>query len=226
MSPPLVSVILAVYNGERYLQEALDSACGQDFDSYEIIVVDDGSSDRTAEITREFDVRYIHQENQGPSKARNTGLNEARGELVAFLDADDVIPPTKLAIQATYLLAHPESSCVLGRTEWIFQDGQAPAWMTRDPIYGDLGGIQPGTAMIRKQTLVEIGAFDASYRYWEFQNLFVRLRERGEELHVLPDVVLHKRLHGANATLFPPDEHPLLRTMKEKLDRERSQRAT
>ena len=77
--------------------------------------------------------------------------------------------------------------------------------------------------MIRRHVLEELHAFDASYRYWEFQNLFVRMRERGVQIHVLPDVVLHKRLHGANATLFPPESHPLLRTIREKLERARQE---
>jgi len=80
-----------------------------------------------------------------PGPVEGSEYRSERGTrgLVAFLDADDVIPPTELAVQATYLLAHPKSSCVLGRTEWIFQDGQAPAWMTRDPSTGIWVGFNP-----------------------------------------------------------------------------------
>jgi glycosyltransferase involved in cell wall biosynthesis len=222
VSDPLVTLVVAVYNGEAYLREALESAVAQDFEPYEVVVVDDGSTDGTAAIARSFPVRYLYQENQGPSAARNAGLAEARGELIAFLDGDDVIPPTKLAVQTAYLREHAETGCVLGRNEWIFEEGSDPSWLTRDPLYGELGGIQPGTALVRKPVLEEVGGFDSTYRYWEFQNLFVRMREHGVQIDVLPDVVLRKRLHGANATLFPPEEHPLLRTMREKLERGRS----
>ncbi len=223
MAGPAVSLIVAVYNGEEYLRDALESAFAQDFDPYEVVLVDDGSTDGTAEIARSFPVNYVHQKNQGPSAARNTGMGIARGAYIAFLDGDDTVPPTKLRVQHQYLLEHPETGCVLGCNEWIFPNGEAPEWMTRDPIHDQLGGIQPGTAMVRRHVLDEIDAFDPSYRYWEFQNLFVRMRERGVHIHVLPDIVLHKRLHGENATLFPPESHPLLRTMREKLERERQE---
>jgi hypothetical protein len=93
--------------------------------------------------------------------------------------------------------------------------------MTRDPIYGDLGGIQPGTAMIRIEDLRKVGGFDVTYRWWHYQNLFVRLREQGVRIDVLTEVVLIRRLHGKNMTLSPPTDHPLLRTMREKVERER-----
>ena len=221
MSDPLVTLVVAVYNGEAYLREALESAVAQEFEPYEVVVVDDGSTDGTAAIARSFPVSYLHQENQGPSAARNAGLAAARGELIAFLDGDDVIPQSKLAVQTAYLREHAETGCVLGRNEWIFEDGSDPSWLTRDPVYGELGGIQPGTALVWKRVLEDVGGFDSTYRYWEFQNLFVRMREHGVQIDVLPEVVLRKRLHGGNATLFPPEQHPLLRTMREKLERER-----
>ena len=221
MSDPLVTLVVAVYNGEAYLREALESAVAQEFEPYEVVVVDDGSTDGTAAIARSFPVRYLHQENEGPSAARNAGLAAARGELIAFLDGDDVIPPSKLAVQTAYLREHAETGCVLGRNEWIFEDGSDPSWLTRDPVYGELGGIQPGTALVWKRVLEDVGGFDSTYRYWEFQNLFVRMREHGVQIDVLSEVVLRKRLHGGNATLFPPEQHPLLRTMREKLERER-----
>jgi hypothetical protein len=134
------------------------------------------------------------------------------------------MPPTKLHVQSDYLLEHPGTGCVLGRNEWIFEEGEPPAWMTRDPIYGDLGGIQPGTAMIRAEDLRAVGGFDVTYRWWHYQNLFVRLREHGVRIEVLPVIVLIRRLHGENMTLFPPAKHPLLKTMREKVERDRQQR--
>jgi len=223
MADPIVTVIVPVYNGEKYLRESLESTCAQDFESYEVIVVDDGSTDRTGEIARSLPVRYLRQENQGQGAAKNAGMELARGRFIAFHDHDDVMPPTKLRVQSDYLLDHPETGCVLGRNDWIFEGGTAPPWMTRDPIYGDLGGIQPGTAMIRNEDLRKVGGFDVTYRWWHYQNLFVRLREHGVKIEVLLDVVLLRRLHGENMTLFPPPDHPLLRTMREKLQRERGQ---
>ena len=225
MPGPLVTVVAAAYNGERFLKEALASVFAQDFDSFEVVFVDDGSNDGTAAIARSFPVRYVHQSNKGLPAARNAGLGLARGQLIAFVDDDDLLPPTKLSVQARYLLEHPGIGCVLGRQEWIVENGVEPPNLARDPIFGEPGGIQLVTAMIRRQVLEELGGFDPSYRYAEDRDLFVRLREHHVQITVLPEVVLHKRLHGSNMTLNRPDRHPLLRSLKEKLDRERLTRS-
>jgi glycosyltransferase involved in cell wall biosynthesis len=222
MSEPVATVIVAAYNGERFLLEALESVFAQDFDSFEVVFVDDGSSDRTAEIARSFPVRYHYQENQGLPAARNAGLEIAQGELVAFLDDDDVLPPSKLSVQVRHLVEHPETGCVLGKQEWIFEEGIEPPKLTRDPIFGVLGGIQFVSAMIRREVLTELDGFDPTYRYAEDRDLFVRLREHGVKIDVVDDVVLHKRLHGSNMTMNPPENHPLLRSLREKLGRERA----
>jgi glycosyltransferase involved in cell wall biosynthesis len=221
MATPLVTVIVASHNGERFIREALESLFAQDFESFEVVFVDDGSTDRTGEIARSFPVRYVHQQNMGLPAARNAGLAKAEAELIAFLDDDDVLPPTKLGIQSRYLLDHPGTGCVLGRQEWIVEDGVEPPQLKRDPIYGEPGGIQLVTAMIRRDVLEQVGGFDPSYRYAEDRDLFVRLREHGVEIAVLPEVVLHKRLHGANMTMNPPTTHPMLRSLHEKLERAR-----
>lgn len=218
---PRVSIIAAAYNGERFLKESLESAFAQDFDSYEVVFVDDGSNDRTAEIAQSFPVRYLYQPNQGLPSARNAGLAVASGEVVAFLDDDDVLPPTKLSAQVRYLDERPEIGCVLGRVEWLFEEGVEPLEMARDPIFGDAGGIQLVTAMIRRDVLDGLSGFDASYRYAEDRDLFIRMREHGVEIAVLPEVVLHKRLHGSNMTMNAPTTHPMLRSLREKLERER-----
>jgi glycosyltransferase involved in cell wall biosynthesis len=220
MSEPLVSVIVAAYNGERFLHETLESVFAQDYEPFEVVFVDDGSTDGTGEIAQSFPVRYLRQENKGLPAARNAGLAVASGELVAFLDDDDVLPPTKLSLQATYLREHPDVGCVLGRQEWLF-DGVGQPSLPRDPIFGEVGGIQLVTAMIRRHVLDELGGFDPSYRYAEDRDLFIRMREHGVEIAVLPDVVLHKRLHGSNMTMNRPTTHPMLRSLREKLERER-----
>ena len=221
MAEPVVTLIVASHNGERFLAETLESAFAQDFDSFEVVFVDDGSEDHTAEIAKSFPVVYDHHSNRGLAAARNTGLARARGEFIAFLDDDDILPPTKLGVQVGYLREHPEVGCVLGRQEWIVEDGVEPPPLTRDPVVGELGGIQFVTAMIRRGVLEELGGFDPSFRYAEDRDLFIRLRERGVEIAVLPDVVLHKRLHGSNMTMNAPETHPMLRSLRAKLERER-----
>ena len=221
MRDPFVTVVVAAFNGERFLREALESIFAQDYGAFEVVFVDDGSSDGTGEIARSFPVRYVHQENQGLPAARNAGLALAQGELVAFADDDDLLPPSRLRVQARYLTAHPGTGCVLGRNDWIVEEGVEPPPLERDPVYGELGGIQLVTAMFRHDVLRDVGGLDATYRYAEDRDLFVRLREHGVEIAVLPDLVLHKRLHGSNMTMNRPDSHPILRSLKEKLDRQR-----
>jgi glycosyltransferase involved in cell wall biosynthesis len=220
MKGRLVSVIVPVYNGERFLAATLESIVAQDYEPVELIVVDDGSDDTSADVAAAFDgVRVIRQENQGPAAARNAGLAAAGGEFVAFVDSDDLLPATKLTVQVTYLLEHPQVECVLGRQEWI----DPPPGLKRDPIYGELDGIPPTSALYRMAVVRELGGYDTSYRSHENMDLLFRLRERGGEIAVLPDLVLYRRFHGDNLSRAPRAERdPRLRSLKAKLDRERA----
>lgn len=224
MSTPLVSVIVAVHNGERFLRPALESLFAQDYHPFEVVFVDDGSQDGSAEIAHDFpDVHYSYQENQGLAAARNSGLRLARGEFVAFLDDDDLIPSNKVNRQAGYLVDNPDVGCVLARQEVMLEPGvEPPEWLTPDSIYGDLGGIPMGSAMIRSHLLREVGGFDSTYRFAEDRDLFVRLREHGVRIEVIPEILLYRRFHGENMNFrLRPEKHPLLRSLKAKIDRER-----
>jgi glycosyltransferase involved in cell wall biosynthesis len=225
VTDPLVTVIVAVHNGERFLHPALESLYAQDYRPFEVVFVDDGSTDGSAAIARSFPrIRYQHQDNQGLAAARNTGLARARGELVAYLDDDDLIPPHKLRRQAGYLVANPQVGCVLGRQQIMLEPGvDPPAWLTRDPVFGDLDGVPLVSAMIRTELLREVGGFDPSYRFAEDRDLFVRLREHGVRIEVIPEVLLFRRFHGGNLNFRSrPDHHPLLRSLKARIDRGRA----
>jgi glycosyltransferase involved in cell wall biosynthesis len=224
---PLVTVVVAVHNGERFLRAALESLSSQDYEPFEVVFVDDGSTDATGAIARTFPgVRYRYQENQGLAASRNVGIAIARGEFVAFLDDDDVIPPNKLRRQAEYLVANPDVGCVLGRQEIVFEPGiEPPEWLTRDTIFGDLDGLPFVSAMIRTEVLRSVSGFDTSYRFAEDRDLFVRLREHGVRIEVIPEVLLFRRFHGENMNFrLRPQKHPLLRSLKAKIDRERAAR--
>jgi glycosyltransferase involved in cell wall biosynthesis len=222
---PLVSVIVAVHNGERYLRQALESLYAQDYSPFEVILIDDGSEDDTAKIAHEFPgFRYVYQENRGQAAARNAGHQLAQGKLVAYLDCDDIIPANKLSRQATYLVQNPTVGCVLARQEIKLERGvNPPDWLTRDSIFGDLDGIPLVSAMIRTSVLHEVGGFDPTFRFAEDRDLFVRLREHGVRIEVIPEVLLYRRFHGENMNfrLRPQTQHPLLRSLKSKIDRER-----
>jgi glycosyltransferase involved in cell wall biosynthesis len=215
---PLVSVIVAVYNGERFLGATLESIFAQDYTPIEVIVVDDGSKDGSADIARSFEgVNLLRQANAGPAAARNAGLDKASGEFVAVVDADDVVPPDKLSVQISYLLDHPHVSCVLGRQEWI----DPPTWLQRDAIYGELGGIPSSSAVLRADTLRQLDGYDPTFRTGEDMDLLIRMRERGLEIIVLPNVVQRRRFHGDNLSVVPGPPQQRLRSLKAKLDRSR-----
>jgi glycosyltransferase involved in cell wall biosynthesis len=222
----LVSVIVPVYNGERFLAEALDSVFAQTYRPLEVIVVDDGSTDGSAALAAGYPLdRFVEQANEGPASARNRGLEAATGDLIAFVDADDVAPPTKIESQAAYLADHPEVGYVLGRHEVVLDGVEAPPWLVRDPVYGDLDGIPSASAVFRADVLRLVGGFDASYRYGEFADLFVRLRAAGVERAILDEIVLKRRLHGDNLNYRErPTAHPLLKSLREELARRRTQR--
>lgn len=202
MNWKLVSVIVPVYNAEAYLESALRSIRTQDYRPIEIIVVDDGSTDRSADIARSYeDVQYLHQPNAGPSAARNAGLAVAKGEFVAFLDADDEWLPRKLAIQVSYHRDHPDVGCTVTHRETFMHPGTpVPDWLDRQLLQTEAVGYFPSTLVARADVFEKVGHYNPRYMTAESLDWFVRVREAGIRVDVLPDVLLRKRVHDRNLT--------------------------
>jgi glycosyltransferase involved in cell wall biosynthesis len=216
---PLISVIMAAYNAAEFIGPALDSLFAQDWDPFEVIVVDDGSTDATAEIAESYPgLRCIRQQNAGAAVARNTAIAAAGGEFVANFDSDDILPPTRLTVQASYLVAHSEVGCVFGRQEWL----NPPPWLGRDQVYGDLDGIPLSSAMFRRKVLLDLGGYDQAFAPSEDTDLVIRMREAGIPYHVLPEVVLYRRYHESSLTGGRAPQAPLLRSLRAKMERERA----
>lgn len=124
---PLVSVIIPCYNYGHFLAEAIESVARQSYPATEIVVVDDGSTDNTAAVAARYPaVRYVYQQNQGLSAARNTGIRQSQGAYLVFLDADDWLLPEALATNAQQLQRHPQAAFVAGAHLKIYDDGRAP----------------------------------------------------------------------------------------------------
>src|SRR4051812_5698053 len=173
---PLVSVIVAAFQAEAFLEDAIASVLAQDYSPFEVVVCDDGSTDRTPEIlAAHSELRTVRQPNSGAAAARNAAVAASSGELLAIFDADDLWPPTRLAVQADYLVRHPEVGCVLGRQEWI----NPPPWLTRDAVYGELDGIPLLSAMLRRSVFDAIGGFDQAVPPSGDKGLLLPLGERG-----------------------------------------------
>lgn len=216
---PLVSVIVAAFQAEAFLEDAIESILAQDYAPFEVVVCDDGSTDRTPEILAAHpELHTIRQPNSGAAAARNAAVAASSGELLAIFDADDLWPATRLSVQADHLGRHPEVGCVLGRQEWM----NPPPWLTRDPVYGELDGIPLLSAMLRRSAFDAIGGFDESFSHSEDMDLLFRLREHGIGIEVLDDVVMFRRYHGGNLTGSAPETSPLLRALHQKLARERA----
>lgn len=183
---PRVSVIINVYNGEKYLRQAIDSVYAQQYTDWELILWDNASTDSTPDIAKEYDQRLKYhrgETNVVLGTARNFALDQASGELVAFLDSDDLWRPDKLAWQIELLDANPESCLVYSDAAVIDENGQVTAehWMSRPPVSGFvfveiLKGyfINWQTVLIRKSAMDEIGGF-GPYCYAEDFDVLARL---------------------------------------------------
>lgn len=203
---PLVSVIIPVYNGGRYLVEAIDSILAQIYRPFEIILVDDGSTDNTKTIARSYkSVRYQYQPNQGVAVARNAGLNSASGELVAFLDADDIWTSDKLEIQVACLQNDPATGYVITNIRNFISPGITVPAGIQDYI-NDKNQIGLMTVVAWRSVFDKVGGFDPSFSIGEDFDWFTRAKDSGIKMFILPDVCLHRRIHDANISLKNPQE--------------------
>ncbi len=222
---PLVSVIIPVYNGERYLAEAIDSVFAQDYHPFEIIVVDDGSVDDTADIAKLYkdDVRYIYQSNQGHAAAKNTGISVAEGEFIAFLDADDLWAPHKLRAQIGFLIENPEIGYVISRMRVFLEPGARwPYQLDEEYFASDPAGYLPSTLVVKKHVLGEIGTFDTGYRHANDSDWFFRAKDAGVPMAVLQDVLVYRRLHSSNMSYeAKANLSELLRVVRSSVKRDR-----
>jgi glycosyltransferase involved in cell wall biosynthesis len=181
---PLVSVIIPTYNRGWILQEAIDSVLVQDFKDFELIVVDDGSTDDTESILNQYkkDVRIVRQPNQGVSTARNQGLRHATGELIAFLDSDDLWLPQKLSRQTAFFIEKPSALICQTEETWVRNGRRVNPKNRHKKPSGDIFNrslqlclVSPSAVMIKRSLFDEIGLFDEQYPACEDYDLWLRI---------------------------------------------------
>ncbi|MGD8626779.1 MAG: glycosyltransferase [Anaerolineae bacterium] len=203
---PKVSVITPCYNGERFLGETIQSILAQTFHDFELIAVDDGSTDGTRQVVESFDdprIHYIYQENQGPAAARNTGISAAQGDVIAPLDADDLALPHRLAHQLEFLESHPDLSVVGSGYVWIDENGIELPWphhaWQRYPELNNIRGwlydcpFVPSATMFRRAAWQDVGGFDEGLIGPEDWNFWMRLVLQGHRMAWHKEVVCHYR---------------------------------
>jgi len=221
---PLVSVVVPVRDGAAFLAEALASVAAQTYSPVETIVVDDGSSDGSPEVAaRAPGARLVRQDHAGVAAARNRGVREAAGELLAFLDQDDRFTPDKLRRQVAALLAAPELGFVLARQR-LFLDGVTapPAWVRPEWLAGPIPGILPGTLVVRRTVWESVGPFLEAEPIASDSDWFMRARDLAVPSLVLDDVLLERRIHAANQSAGVRRGHgELLRSVRRSVERKR-----
>ncbi len=197
---PLVSVVLPVFAGERLLGEALDSVAAQSYPNLETIVVDDGSPDRSAEIASgRPGVRVLREPHRGVAAARNAGVAAARGELIAFLDQDDLWQASKVARQVTLLVDRPELDIALCHVEMVLLDSTPrPSWLTWETARQR--GYLPSAWLVRREAFERVGVFDTQYRIACDADWLARAKDGGLMSETLPQTLVHWRIHDANGS--------------------------
>ncbi|MBN2083950.1 MAG: glycosyltransferase [Anaerolineales bacterium] len=203
MTESLVSVIMAVRNGERFLRHAIDSILQQTYRPLEIVLIDGQSTDGTAAIARSYpEVRYIHQESLGVAKAYNLGVESSAGGLIAFLSHDDTWPPEKLSLQAGYLREHPEVDCVVARVKFFLEPGCSfPPSLRESILEGDHPLRIPETLLARRRVFGRVGLFDPEIPAAEDMDWFARAADLGVAIAVIDKVLLRKRIHDRNTSV-------------------------
>jgi glycosyltransferase involved in cell wall biosynthesis len=232
VNAPLISCIVPVFNGETYLGEALESIWQQTYRPLEILVVDDGSTDGTAAVAAGYGdrIRYVKQINTGAPTARNLGLSMARGEFVAFLDADDLWHPDKLQRQTARFAARPElQACVTHlQNFWIPELEAERHRFLGHRLSESLPGYVTQTLLARNALFERVGRFDPALRVGDTTDWFLRASEQGTVIELLSDVLVYRRLHEHNMSMEPVSrqmtssmQDAILRVVKASLDRRR-----
>lgn len=209
---PLVSVVIPVYNGERFLRESLESVFAQTFQDYEIVCVDDGSTDASYALLQQYRgrVRLIQQPNAGQSAARNAGVREATGTFMAFLDQDDRWYPSKLAQQVAVLSAEPDVVLVHCNYDRVDGGGRVlvagaalaeRASALASPLGRVIGEalIFPSAMLVRRDVFQRVGGFDRELRGFEDFDLIARLKQQGRFV-LLNEPGMAYRLHVGGFT--------------------------
>ena len=197
-----ISTIMAAYNSERYVAQALESVLAQSTPSDEIIVVDDGSTDDTPDVLQGFatHVRIIRQQNYGPARALNVGIAESTGDALAFLDCDDLWLPDKLRIQNAAMTTERDLEAVFGSIQQFASPDLDPETARQYSVPNSpQPGISKNTLLVRREAFERIGPFNGGLRVTDFVDWYARAIVLDFRWRMLPQVVALRRHHPGNS---------------------------
>ena len=200
MPLPLVSVVIAAHNGEKYLAEAIQSVLNQDYPHFELWVIDNGSTDCTEKVARSFpSVHYRYSKLANVALARNQGASLASGDYIAFLDQDDMWASHKLGRQVEFLEKHNRFSAVIGLQKMFLEEGcQKPHWLKQAFLEKPQFAYLPSALMVRRAAFVAANCFDPAFILSSDVDWFFKAMHAGLETGVLEEVLLHRRIHEEN----------------------------
>lgn len=225
MDKALVSVIIPVYNGEKYLAEAIESVLSQTYKELEIVLIDDGSTDESASIAKRYghNVRCFYQPNRGLSAALNHGVHTARGSFFSFLDADDVWVENKITQQMMMFANNPLLDIVFGHVRQFCSPELDVNQKSRLQGFTELlPGYFKGTMLIKREAFSLAGIFDTMWKVGDFVDWYLKALESGLKSVMLPDVLMMRRVHTQNMGIREQaHQRDYVRILKASLDRRR-----
>ncbi|BAQ64671.1 glycosyltransferase [Geminocystis sp. NIES-3709] len=225
---PLISVIIGVYNGDRYLAETIESILAQTYQPIEIIIVDDGSTDRTAEIAQSFlpQIKYFYKTHDGISATLNYGINLSQGDFIAFLDADDLWIPEKLNLQMEVFNTESEIDVVFGNVQQFISpeldEAEKKSLKIRVEI---IPGYFKGTMLVKREVFNYVGLFNTSLKVADFIDWYLKLKDKNLKTSMLTEIVTKRRIHKNNMGIREKESRKdFARAIKTSLDRRRNQK--
>lgn len=220
----LVSVVIAVYNCEKYILEAIQSVLSQTYSNIELVIVNDGSTDATADLVcRHYPgIRHVLLPRQGQFSSINHGIGYARGEYISFLDADDLFVRDKIALQVDKLQSNPEIDMVFGGIEEFITPEQSDALRPYSPRQAFTTHVTAG-GLFRISCFERAGLFDPKWEVGGFIDWYMRAQEAGLKECLIPELTIRRRIHGRNKGFYLRDRQgDYLKIVKSALDRRKA----
>lgn len=220
----LVSIIIAVYNCQRYLAQAIESVLAQTYSPFELIIVDDGSTDESARVAKSFldKLRYFYQPHRGLATALNYGIQLAQGDFFAFLDADDLWMKNKLSSQVAVFDEKQQPDMVFTHIRQFYSPELELEIKTKYTFTEIMPGYSTTSMLIKRESFFRVGPFDPSCRLGQFIDWYLKAQEVGLTSFMLPEILVKRRIHDSNIGIIKrEDRSEYVRFIKASLDRRR-----